>query len=221
LQDGKAKKLTDWQSTAGPPSCPGHKRPAKKTAPKPAPPPAPPAKPEPLEPDPHGRPAEACAHKHRKYVPDMKGHAPSQEWSLDKCQTRCSKTEFCAHYTYYTNKACHLQSKYSSWEVDTTATSGPPFCRADIVSLPSTRGFEAEDCSEKDTMWTPLDMPGSQPSDTDSLSKCQKRCAKTDDCVHFTVGADKLCHLQDDNAEKTVAEGHTSGPRKCKASKKA
>lgn len=73
----------------------------------------------------------------------------------------------------------------------------------------------SEDCFKKGSSWWPLDMSGEGRSVTD-LHGCQKRCAMTPGCVHFSWWPDGGCHLQDGNAQRTTKNWDpTSGPRSC------
>lgn len=214
LQDSKATRISDWQATAGPPSCSGRTRSSSTVAAKAAPAPS-----KKLEPDPHALPAKACAKKWRKWLPDLPGHKPTNEWTLDKCQARCARVKSCHHYTFFQTKSvCHLQGKFARSHSSSDALSGPPFCKADAPSLPSARLQEAEDCTEINVKYHPLNMPGRLETREATISHCQARCRRVQGCAHFTYTQEGTCHLQDVNAKKKLkSSGFYAGPPKCKA----
>jgi len=72
-------------------------------------------------------------------------------------------------------------------------------------------------CYEKDTAYSPLDMPGESQTLEDEASSCQARCRATSGCVHFTyfvIGG--YCHLTDGHALRMLGSlGAISGPSEC------
>jgi len=75
-------------------------------------------------------------------------------------------------------------------------------------------------CYEKDTAYSPLDMPGESQTLEDEASSCQARCRATTGCTHFTyfvVG--RFCHLTNGLALRMLGSlGAISGPSDCKGS---
>mmetsp|Transcript_98201 Transcript_98201/g.194510 ORF Transcript_98201/g.194510 Transcript_98201/m.194510 type:complete len:471 (-) Transcript_98201:81-1493(-) len=72
-------------------------------------------------------------------------------------------------------------------------------------------------CFEDDTSWEPLDMPGTYPMPVDGVKSCQRKCAVTHGCVHFSYWPELgHCHLQDAYAiRQRDRTGFVSGPFKC------
>mmetsp|Transcript_104364 Transcript_104364/g.202155 ORF Transcript_104364/g.202155 Transcript_104364/m.202155 type:complete len:468 (+) Transcript_104364:38-1441(+) len=75
----------------------------------------------------------------------------------------------------------------------------------------------AKDCFEDATSWEPLDMPGTYPVLVDGVKACQRKCAETPGCVHFSYWQElHHCHLQDAYAFRLRGRtGFVSGPFKC------
>lgn len=75
----------------------------------------------------------------------------------------------------------------------------------------------ASGCFEEATSWEPLDMPGTFPVPVDGVKACQRRCAETHGCVHFSYWKEwGHCHVQDAYAIRQRGRtGFVSGPFKC------
>ena len=68
---------------------------------------------------------------------------------------------------------------------------------------------------------TPLDMPGTTPTDEASVEACHERCASTDGCGYFSFDEDNMeCHLQAPSASGMKGSGGPwrTGPVDCSAS---
>lgn len=91
-----------------------------------------------------------------------------------------------------------------------TATTA---CESEVAQVSGT-------CYEKDTAYSPLDMPGEGQTREDEASSCQARCHATRGCAHFTyfvVGG--YCHLTHDHALRMLGSlGAISGPHTCQGS---
>jgi len=71
-------------------------------------------------------------------------------------------------------------------------------------------------CTVSGYKYTPLDMGGQGRSNEPTPVDCQRRCARTPGCAHFSHWpADGACHLQDSDASPAQDRGATSGPPKC------
>eukprot|EP00931_Biecheleriopsis_adriatica_P020339 TRINITY_DN13626_c0_g1_i2.p1 TRINITY_DN13626_c0_g1~~TRINITY_DN13626_c0_g1_i2.p1 ORF type:complete len:2325 (-),score=316.51 TRINITY_DN13626_c0_g1_i2:28-7002(-) len=70
-------------------------------------------------------------------------------------------------------------------------------------------------CTQKDSKFEPIDMPGQSRTVAPAASGCQKRCAGVAGCAHFSWWSDGGCHIQDRSAVKSDAPGVTSGPPSC------
>eukprot|EP01046_Picozoa_sp_COSAG06_P010573 COSAG06_NODE_579_length_14027_cov_2.460942_5_plen_3130_part_00 len=65
---------------------------------------------------------------------------------------------------------------------------------------------------------TPLDMPGTSPTDEVSVEACHERCVSTDGCGYFSFDEDNMeCHLQAPSASALAGNGGPwrSGPVDC------
>mmetsp|Transcript_83318 Transcript_83318/g.165398 ORF Transcript_83318/g.165398 Transcript_83318/m.165398 type:complete len:616 (-) Transcript_83318:69-1916(-) len=75
-------------------------------------------------------------------------------------------------------------------------------------------------CYEKDTAYSPLDMPGEGQTREDEASSCQARCRATRGCAYFTyfvVGG--YCHVTNGHALQMLGSlGAISGPSECQGS---
>jgi len=75
----------------------------------------------------------------------------------------------------------------------------------------------AQACFEDDSTWEPLDMPGTYPVPVSGVKACQRKCAETHGCVHFSYWQElRHCHVQDAYAIRQRGRtGFVSGPFKC------
>eukprot|EP00439_Symbiodinium_sp_Y106_P012996 s35_g1.t3 len=122
------------------------------------------------------------------------------------CQSRCAKTAGCAHFTYWPNRGCHLQSMEARPQFASRVTAGPPDCR---------EGFRMKTCFHENTKFEPVNMPGQRRTQVGSVLECQQRCRQTTGCEHFSLWPDGGCHIQDANASEVTARHIISGPRHC------
>jgi len=74
-----------------------------------------------------------------------------------------------------------------------------------------------QDCWEQGVAWEPMDMPGQTRSSAKAITDCQRRCAATAGCAHFTFWSDGGCHIQDEKAKRNQNDNTAvrSGPPKC------
>ncbi|CAK9026228.1 unnamed protein product [Durusdinium trenchii] len=95
--------------------------------------------------------------------------------------------------------------------VSTTTTTTRPQLAGPTTTLP-----KKLECVEHSVSFAPIDMPGTVPS-TSSVEECQKRCAKTLGCFHFSfLDSIKSCHLHSFSAlPQANSLGWLSGPPQC------
>jgi len=75
-------------------------------------------------------------------------------------------------------------------------------------------------CAETDTAYNPIDMPMSMLSVEVSPVACQRRCAQTEGCAHFSFWSSlDHCHLQDASAVRETIAGFTAGGPRCSKEK--
>lgn len=71
-------------------------------------------------------------------------------------------------------------------------------------------------CSTRERAWEPLDMAGTTLSKEQDVAACQRRCAKTEGCAHYSFWEPAGdCHLQDENAFSTIVMSFVAGPASC------
>jgi hypothetical protein len=83
-------------------------------------------------------------------------------------------------------------------------------------SLPQKMTMGKVQCTENGYKYTPLNMKGQGRTREPTFADCQRRCARTPGCAHFSHWASNGgCHLQDSDASPTQERGATSGPPYC------
>lgn len=81
---------------------------------------------------------------------------------------------------------------------------------------PQKIAMDSTECSRTTTKYMPRDMKGQGRTQEPSLDACQRRCARTKGCAHFSYWkVDGGCHLQDSNAAERRDRLATSGPPHC------
>jgi len=146
-----------------------------------------------------------CFVPNTKYMPaNMPNEDRTVEENVLHCQSRCAKTAGCAHFTYWPNRGCHLQSMEARPQFASRVTAGPPDCR---------EGFRMKTCFHENTKFEPVNMPGQRRTQVGSVLECQQRCRQTTGCEHFSLWPDGGCHIQDANASEVTARHIISGPR--------
>lgn len=73
----------------------------------------------------------------------------------------------------------------------------------------------AVDCTNANSKYEPVDMPGQGRVDVARWQDCQYRCAQVIGCRHFSFWSDGGCHFQDGSAYLTADNGVVSGPPHC------
>lgn len=148
-----------------------------------------------------------CFVPNTKYMPaNMPNEDRTVEENVLHCQSRCAKTAGCAHFTYWPNRGCHLQSMEARPQFASRVTAGPPDCR---------EGSRMKSCFHESTKFEPVNMPGQRRTQVGSVLECQLRCRQTQGCEHFSLWPDGGCHLQDANASEVTARHIISGPSRC------
>jgi len=122
------------------------------------------------------------------------------------------------------------ESSSSSWLSMSTGTGTLPQTSSAVstskaaaltttASMANTdKGGVSDECLEEAVTWEPMHMPNVlQPIDEPDAYACQKRCAGTPGCAHFSFWTwGKHCYLQDSFAiRQTGRLGFVSGPFQC------
>lgn len=162
--------------------------------------------------------AVPCLEQDIQYTPmDMIGQLSSIENNIFECQQRCRSVIGCVHFGFWPGNVCHLQDIMAVPSAAKNVSSGPPTC-AFFAKAGST---SVQDCMLQNTQWTPLDMAGQVVSSEANASTCRDRCRKVSGCQHFSFwpaansNSTGFCHLEDRDAEASLAQGVISGPPDC------
>lgn len=72
-------------------------------------------------------------------------------------------------------------------------------------------------CFLEDAWYAPVDMPGQGRTLAESATHCQRRCARTSGCAHFTWRQDGACHLEEFQAslKPSLPGASIAGPADC------
>jgi len=165
-------------------------------------------------------PSTDCYLRNTKYEPvDMVGTERTEEPSEEMCQCRCANTKGCAHFSFWPDGGCHLQSNAAVAVDALKISSGPASCYAPSLSEQPTSILAGhQGCFMEDTKYELLQMPGTEVTEEESAEMCQCRCAQTRNCGYFTfMDRQNKCYLAGASAEPLVANGKTAGPWSCTA----
>jgi len=156
----------------------------------------------------------------------------TQEADTFACQQRCRKTEGCMHFSYWkVGGDCHLQDAYALRQKRRYGfVSGPFQCWSSILNRDQFIKYDnytylspTFGCIELGTMYSPaMVTPKVLATDIhrwDAIVLCQKLCAITNGCAHFTVQFPRVCNLVSARAKPLHPFfGAVSGPAKCPGS---
>lgn len=154
------------------------------------------------------------------------------EKNIEACQERCAKTDGCQHFSFYlAARNCHLEGQSSTRVAHRIGfVSGPRECcggtgcgnqtlHGNSTYLP--REFR---CMRRAVQWIP-ELPGQSrvlgagecPTQESAVLACQRACASSDRCAHFTiVFPHRLCSLSGEHARPIrPVFGALSGPPSC------
>lgn len=166
------------------------------------------------------RPKALCFTSGKKLVPiQMDGQGRTVEASAVNCQVRCAKTFGCLSFVWFKDGGCFLQAKGTMTQEDTEATYGPGVCEGPASGVSSLFPASApkDFCLTPGYKWMPLNMQGTDRTEEPTKEACQARCARTDNCMHFTYWRDRGCHLQDAWVQREHDREALSGPASCEA----
>ncbi|CAE8726659.1 unnamed protein product [Polarella glacialis] len=184
--------------------------------------------------------APSCFEDAVSFVPlDLAGAPMSLKTEALACQRRCAKVAGCKHFSFLKTSPellvgyCHLQGLSGLAQLGSVGwVSGPYACWEDIedTSLMIDKGHHTYvppefACMEWGVVYSPelvgqietflaTDFPGEELA----TLQCQKKCAKVQECAHFTMSfPTRLCTLAANTSTgfSNVA-GALSGPPRCK-----
>eukprot|EP00428_Durinskia_dybowskii_P019789 CAMPEP_0170228662 /NCGR_PEP_ID=MMETSP0116_2-20130129/14051_1 /TAXON_ID=400756 /ORGANISM="Durinskia baltica, Strain CSIRO CS-38" /LENGTH=632 /DNA_ID=CAMNT_0010479405 /DNA_START=66 /DNA_END=1962 /DNA_ORIENTATION=- len=162
---------------------------------------------------------------------DMPGTYGVVTANASACQEHCRRHMGCVFVTFWSG-LCHIAAA-SAELIDvhgTGAIVGPADCddptapklprpAAPTITMPpgvDARAIEAPvPCATEGVLYIP-ELPGIVPVKVETQTECQRKCAQTSGCGHFSLSYDKWCRLSplDAEAVKDPSLGF-AGPRSC------
>lgn len=152
----------------------------------------------------------------------MQGSIATEQVDEWACQRLCLRTPGCSHFSFWkAGRFCHLQDALSLKSSTEGFISGPFQCWAYFLpgafTQISNQTYVPEQfrCMQIGVMWEPM-MDSSilvEGSRDEVVLRCQRQCAGTWGCEHFTVMFPNTCQLSGKNAAPLPAASTTmSGP---------